>query len=107
MDPQKPASAPGERAARVQPVPPRLSVGEPLGMPLQHQMETSLGADFSHVRVHRASPEARFLGVESFSHGNDVHFLGRPTLQTIAHELAHVVQQRSGRAELAKGLIQT
>jgi diketogulonate reductase-like aldo/keto reductase len=78
-------------------------VGSPLPDELRGSMESSVGADFSTVRVHQdgaaGAAEARAL-----ARGNDVHFApgeydasshgGRAL---IGHELAHVVQQRAGR----------
>jgi hypothetical protein len=73
------------------------------------RMETALGHDFSQVRVH-ADPSsgavARQLSARAFTVGHDVAFAPgeyRPgTLAgdaVLAHELAHVVQQRGATAE--------
>jgi hypothetical protein len=69
-------------------------------------MESSLGADLSDVRVHtdaRASRSARALQADAYTTGNHVVFQGghyRPDtdagLHMLAHELTHVVQQRTG-----------
>jgi hypothetical protein len=69
-------------------------------------MERSLGADFSDVRVHtgdRADTSARSVGASAYTTGSDLVFAdgqyapGTDTgLRTLAHELTHVVQQRSG-----------
>jgi hypothetical protein len=69
-------------------------------------MESRFGADFSDVRVHtdaRASQSAESVGANAYTVGNDVVFRsghfdpGSPTGQrTLAHELSHVLQQRSG-----------
>jgi hypothetical protein len=79
------------------------SGGAPLAAPVRHDMERSLGADFSGVRVHEG-PHAPALGALAFATGNDLHFApGRfDTSSTdgrslLGHELAHVVQQREGR----------
>jgi hypothetical protein len=71
-------------------------------------MEALLGADFSAVRVHLDSAEARDLGAHAFARGDTLHFspgAWSPTTpagwSVIAHELAHVVQQRSGRVRPA------
>jgi hypothetical protein len=67
-----------------------------------------MGADFGDVRTHtdeHAASSADRLGARAFTMGKDVFFArGQfdPHSQSgqglIAHELAHVVQQRSGRA---------
>src|SRR5271154_2698832 len=66
-------------------------------------METALGADFSAVRVH-VGPQAERIGAIAFTTGADIYFApGRYQPDTprgqqlLGHELAHVVQQRSGR----------
>ncbi len=66
-------------------------------------MEALLRADLSAVRIHEGH-EAVALGALAFTHGSDVYFApgqfnpATPAGQRlIAHELTHVVQQRSGR----------
>ncbi|MGH2719268.1 MAG: DUF4157 domain-containing protein [Actinomycetota bacterium] len=69
-------------------------------------MEHRLGADFSGVRVHddaAASRSAQAVQAHAYTVGNDIVFQSgtyqpeSPTGQRmIAHELTHVVQQRSG-----------
>lgn len=80
--------------------------GSPLDPVMRLDMEQHLGADFSDVRVHTdsaASASAAAVNAHAYTVGNDVVFgdgaytpgsdAGRKTL---AHELTHVVQQRSG-----------
>ncbi|HYH05359.1 MAG TPA: DUF4157 domain-containing protein [Bacillota bacterium] len=79
--------------------------GEPLEGGLQFQMERSLGADFGSVRVHRDATAARLNGMLSaraFTNRNDIYFnqgqynpQSRSGQHLLAHELAHVVQQRN------------
>lgn len=74
--------------------------------PVRTTMESSLGDDFSNVRVHTNSSQAKSIGALAYTRGNDVHFApghynpgstsGRKLL---GHELAHVVQQRQGRVQ--------
>jgi hypothetical protein len=69
-------------------------------------MEDRLGADFSDVRVHTdalASDSAASVNAHAYTVGNNIVFQsgrfdpGSPTGQRmLAHELTHVVQQRSG-----------
>ena len=69
-------------------------------------MESRLGADFSDVRVHtdaRASESAQSVQAQAYTVGTDVVFQsGKYAPESdsgkrmLAHELTHVVQQRSG-----------
>ncbi len=80
--------------------------GEPLDGGLRTDMEGRFGADFSDVRVHadgQAAASASAVNAHAYTVGSDIVFGGgrydpaSPTGQrTIAHELTHVVQQRSG-----------
>jgi hypothetical protein len=80
--------------------------GEPLGASTRGFMESRFGCDFSRVRVHThpaANESAHELGALAYTAGNHVVF-ARGTYQPhstkgrhlLAHELAHVIQQRSG-----------
>jgi hypothetical protein len=82
------------------------SGGRPLDEPVRADMEGRLGADFSDVRVHtddRAHASAQAVSAHAYTVGSNVVFQrdkydptstdGRTML---AHELTHVVQQRSG-----------
>lgn len=100
--------AEGEEAGATSPV---LGVigrggGTPLDPDVRADMEASLGADFGDVRVHTdgsAAASAGAVGAKAYTVGNEIVFNdgayspdsgdGRKTL---AHELTHVVQQRSG-----------
>jgi len=80
--------------------------GSPLDEGVRSSMESGFGQDFGDVRVHtdaKASKSAESVGANAYTVGNDIvfrsgHFdASSPTGQrTIAHELSHVVQQRSG-----------
>lgn len=82
------------------------SGGTPLPEETRHRMESRFGADFSGVRVHadRASGAvADALGADALATGRALFFgAGRYRPGTpagdrlLAHELAHVVQQRAG-----------
>lgn len=80
--------------------------GRPLEEPVRSDMEARLGHDFSDVRVHddgAAHASAQSVNAHAYTVGSHVVFQrdayapdsdsGR---QTLAHELTHVVQQRSG-----------
>lgn len=76
------------------------SSGQPLDAPVRQEMETRLGADFSDVRVHKgvaAQRSAEEIGARAYTSGNHVVLgTGGTDKHTLAHELTHVVQQRSG-----------
>ncbi len=80
--------------------------GSPLDAGARSFLEERLGADFSDVRVHtgaRADESARSIDAQAYTVGSEVVFRtgvyqpdspsGRHVL---AHELAHVVQQKAG-----------
>jgi hypothetical protein len=85
------------------------SPGKPLDPSTRGFMEERFGQDFSRVRVHTdagASISARSVGALAYAVGHDIVFgsnMYAPQSQSgrhiLAHELAHVVQQRgsSGR----------
>ncbi|GAB4563058.1 MAG: hypothetical protein Tsb007_30230 [Rhizobacter sp.] len=97
--------------------PEKSSAGVPLVNPLRASMEQRFGADFSQVRVHadaHAEAATRGLDADAFASRDQLHFASgrfQPTTPAgqhlIAHELAHVLQQRGGPAVLgADGLEQ-
>ncbi len=82
------------------------SGGAPLGEPVRSMMESRLGHDFGDVRVHddaKATESARAVQAHAYTVGNDIVFQSgsyQPESSSgrrmLAHELTHVVQQRSG-----------
>lgn len=73
---------------------------------VQNKMESTMGADFSDVKIQTNSQKASDMGAHAFAQGNEVHFAqGKfdPSSKTgqslIGHELAHVQQQREGRVK--------
>ena len=76
--------------------------GKSLDPRTRSSLESRLGADFSHVRVHddtAAQGAARDLNARAFTHGSDI-WLGPGASQSdthlMAHEATHVVQQAGG-----------
>jgi Domain of unknown function (DUF4157) len=80
--------------------------GQPLDSTVRFDMEARLGHDFGDVRVHhdaRADESARAVNAHAYTVGSNIVFQrdqydpssdeGRLTL---AHELTHVIQQRTG-----------
>ena len=88
------------------------SSGQSLPPSARTFFEHRFGHDFSRVRVHvgpEAERSAREIGAAAFAVGNDIAFGAgqfRPTTpagrQLIAHELAHVVQHRTGAPETVR-----
>ncbi len=85
----------------------RNGMGQPLPAQVRGQMERSIGADFSGVRVHQDAESVemnRDLHAQAFTHGQDIYFnAGKfnpeqtEGKRLLAHELTHVVQQRGGQ----------
>jgi hypothetical protein len=83
--------------------------GSPLPGTVQKKMEGSFGQDFSDVRVHtgqEAEDSAKSVSAKAYTVGDDIVFgKDSPSMEssegehTLAHELTHVVQQRSGPVE--------
>jgi hypothetical protein len=82
------------------------SGGRPLPTATRAEMEARLGADFSDVRIHTdaaADESARSMQAHAYTAGSHIAFRDgafSPTSDagrtTLAHELTHVMQQRSG-----------
>jgi len=80
--------------------------GVPLSAGLRGYFEPRFGTDFSHVRLHthaRAASAAGAIGARAYTLGGDIAFGAgyyapgtREGRRTLAHELAHVVQQGAG-----------
>jgi Domain of unknown function (DUF4157) len=83
--------------------------GEPLMPAVRGRMEKALGADFADVRVHvgpKAAASAEAVQARAYTVGNEIVFARgsyEPGTQggerMLAHELTHVIQQRSGPVE--------
>ncbi|MGC2696892.1 MAG: DUF4157 domain-containing protein [Candidatus Angelobacter sp.] len=106
----------GAREANPAAMQAQLGPGRALDMGVKDRMEAAFGHDFSRVRVHadsRAAELSAGLNARAFTIGNQVAFAASEyqpgTLigeALIAHELAHVMQQRDGAssaAAMAKG----
>jgi hypothetical protein len=88
--------------------------GRPLDRSSRTLMESSFGQDFSRVRIHsdsRARQSAEAINAAAYTVGTNV-VLGKPNYAfdtadgkaLLAHELAHVVQQRPGQFNTATPL---
>lgn len=85
-----------------------LGSGTPLSPQTRVEMENRFGDDFGSVRIHndaRAHASATLMEAKAYTTGNDIVFsAGRfaphasEGKRLLAHELAHVIQQRRGGA---------
>ncbi|MFD5825220.1 DUF4157 domain-containing protein [Lentzea sp. NPDC060358] len=85
------------------------SAGSPLDAGVREDMEGRFGQDFSDVRVHTGSAaheSAKSVNAQAYTVGSDIVFQSDkydPSSASgkhmLAHELTHVVQQRSGPVE--------
>jgi Domain of unknown function (DUF4157) len=90
------------------------SPGQPLDSVTRAFMEPRFGHDFSNVRVHTdtvANASARAVNARAYTVGHDIVFgTGQHApataegIRLIAHELAHVVQQREGATGIRDSL---
>ncbi len=91
------------------------SPGRPLDAPTRTFMESRFAQDFSRVRIHtdtRAADSARTLNALAYTIGHDVvfasgHYAPATTAgrRLLAHELTHVIQQRSGGMAAGTGSV--
>lgn len=75
------------------------SPGTPLRAEVREQMEGRFGHDFGAVRVHVDAASARSVNARAYTAGSHIVFDGPSSAhepRLLAHELTHVVQQRSG-----------
>jgi ribosomal protein S18 acetylase RimI-like enzyme len=77
--------------------------GQAIPPDVRKKMESFFGASFGEVRIH-VGPHASAIGALAFTQGTDIHFapgqynpMTPQGQQILGHELAHVLQQRSGR----------
>ncbi|GAB4477635.1 MAG: hypothetical protein OHK0057_27590 [Thermoflexibacter sp.] len=73
---------------------------------LKTQMESSMNADFTGVKIHTNSSEAKQMGAKAFARGNNIHFAqgyynpdSQKGKEMLGHELAHILQQRQGKVK--------
>jgi hypothetical protein len=89
-----------------------LGPGQPLEPAERAFFEPRFGVDFSAVRIHmgpQAQAAARALDARAYTVGSDITFASeqyRPDraagLRLLAHELGHVIQQRSRRSNIIR-----
>ena len=81
--------------------------GRSMSKSTQSEMESSFNTDFTDVNIHTDHDAVKMnkeLGAQAFTHGKDVYFnSGKYSPESsegkrlLAHELTHVVQQKSGK----------
>ena len=93
-----------QKAAQLPAAPGSGGGGQPLQPAVLQKMEALFGTRFHDVRIHVGS-EATSLGAHAFTRGSDIYFAhgqydpsSARGQHLLAHELAHVVQQRAGHA---------
>jgi hypothetical protein len=79
------------------------SGGRALGPVVQRKMEAALGGDLGDVRIHTDDGRACAMNAEAYTVGSDIvfkngndDFASDAGSRRLAHELTHVIQQRSG-----------
>jgi hypothetical protein len=112
---QRKAEAGGKSVTQVPPVVNEVlrSPGQPLDAGVRHLMEPRFGYDFSDVRIHtdaKAAASAKAVNAKAYTVGRNIVFgrggygAGAISRHLLAHELAHVVQQRGSRTAQAQAI---
>ena len=85
------------------------AAGRPLPLELRRKAEELSGADLAEVRIH-VVPGLERRGIRACTSGADIYFApgeyepdSEGGLWLLGHELAHVLQQREGRARNPHG----
>lgn len=91
--------------------------GAPLPQDTRDFMESRMGSDFGHVRVHQGPQASRLnqqVSAKAFTVGSDIFFgegqyqpHSAPGRHLLAHELTHVMQQRGPRPRAEGGAAPT
>lgn len=85
----------------------RATSGQPAELPRRREMEAAFGTSFGDVRAYLGGPAVEAgleaLGAQAAARGAEVAFRdASPPDELVAHELAHVVQQRRGARGVAR-----
>ena len=86
--------------------------GSSLPEPVRNNMESSIGVDFSNVKIHTDNSAVQMnkdLHAQAFTHGNDIYFNSgnfnpesKDGQHLLAHELTHTVQQGTASMGIQK-----
>lgn len=102
-----PAPAAAEDPAHVHAAAARGTATPATQLPYADQIQRAFGRhDISRIQAHvggDAAASAREMGAQAYANGNHIVLGGRTDLHTVAHEAAHVVQQRAG-VHLTRGV---
>jgi tetratricopeptide (TPR) repeat protein len=81
--------------------------GSAASLPHLNQIQHSFGVDLSGVQAYvggDAAAACQRMGAQAYASGNQIAFKEQPSLELAAHEAAHIVQQASGKVQLAGGV---
>ena len=81
--------------------------GSSTSLPHLNQIQQSFGVNLSGVQAYiggGAAAACQQMGAAAYASGNRIAFKEQPSLELAAHEAAHVVQQASGKVQLAGGV---
>lgn len=75
--------------------------GTPMPLPYFNRVQQAFGKhDISHVQAYadgKAAQAAKSIGAEAYASGDKIAFANaNPSLHTVAHEAAHIIQQQAG-----------
>jgi len=76
-------------------------------LPYAEDLRLAFGVDLDHIEAHVGGPASQAcesLSASAYATGNHVAFATSPDLHTVAHEVAHVLQQGGGSVRFAEGL---
>jgi hypothetical protein len=81
--------------------------GSAASLPHLNRIQQAFGVDLSGVQAYvggDAAAACQRMGAQAFASGNQIAFKEQPSLELVAHEAAHVVQQASGKVQLRGGV---
>ncbi|MFL9457944.1 DUF4157 domain-containing protein [Tolypothrix bouteillei VB521301_2] len=81
--------------------------GSATTLPHLNQIQQSFGVNLSHVQAYiggDAAAACQQMGADAYASGNQIAFKEAPSVELAAHEAAHIVQQQSGKVQLAGGV---
>ena len=97
---QKREVGPGNYGLQVRETAARGLEGSGSRLPHLDRIQSSFGGhDVSNVQAHvggKAAEASAAIGAQAYASGDSVAFKSAPDLHTVAHETAHIVQQRAG-----------
>ncbi len=104
---QKAANGEKSSESKIQQVAATGFSGSAASLPHLNRIQQSFGVDLSGVQAYvggDAAAACQRIGAQAYASGNQIAFKEQPSLELAAHEAAHIVQQRSGKVQLAGGV---